>query len=69
MGVDWGALGPLWESTGVLWGLYGGPLGRSGVSMGVGWGALDLPRAPLLPSVETSPHQKQDLLGLNWPES
>ncbi len=40
MGVDWGALGPLWGSPGVLWGSYGGRLGCSGAPMGVDWGAL-----------------------------
>ena len=34
MGVDWGALGVLWESIGVLWGPYGGRLGCSGVIWG-----------------------------------
>ena len=40
MGVDWGALGALRGSTGVLWGPCGGRPGCSGAPMGVDWGAL-----------------------------
>ena len=48
-GFDWGALGPLWGSIGVLWGPYEGRPGCSGASVGstVCGGRLGCPGAPM----------------------